>query len=269
MDEVKKFGELIFVLTLGTGAGISVERKYVEKLPKVNSKIEVIHKNYLPVPKRERKEHTELLQKSSNVLEIVVGDSKFGWSKAVDMYFEVITSKQYSDIEFVLINYDSVRPAGERLKTFGGFASGHKALSVMFEKINKIVKDKAEKTGEIWNKLKTIDCLDICTIIAENVVSGGTRRSAEIMFCDPDDDEVINAKGNIYYQDDRGDWVTNKEIEHRTLSNNTVFYHEKPTREELHNHFEKMRFSGEPAIGNFAEMLRRRADVQGGNPLTA
>lgn len=267
MDDVKKFSELIFVLMLGTGAGISVERKYVSKLPKVNTKIDIIHKNYSPVPKRQRKEHTELIEKSKDVLEIVIGDSKFGWSKAVDMYFEIVTSKQYSDVDFVLLNYDNVRPAGERLKTFGGFASGHVALQVMFEKINKLIKAKVKNLPEIqWHNLKPVDCLDICTIIAENVVSGGTRRSAEIMFCDADEKEVIEAKGNIYYQNDSGAWVTNKEIEHRTLSNNTVLYKARPTREELHNHFQKMILSGEPAIGNFEEMLRRRADVQGGNP---
>ena len=137
----------------------------------------------------------------------------------------------------------------------------------MFEKINKIVVDKAEKTGETWNKLKTIDCLDICTIIAENVVSGGTRRSAEIIFCDPDDEDVINAKGNIYYQDGEGKWITNTAIEHRTLSNNTVLYKERPSREKLHSQFQQMINSGEPAIGNLEEMLRRRADAQGTNPL--
>lgn len=267
MDDIKKFSELIFVLTLGTGAGISVERKYVNKLPKVNSKIDIIHKNYVPVAKRQRKEHTELIEKSRDVLEIVIGDSKFGWAKAVDMYFEIITSKQYADVDFVLLNYDNVRPAGERLKTFGGFASGHTALSMMFEKINNLIKAKVEKQSEvIWQSLKPVDCLDICTIIAENVVSGGTRRSAEIMFCDPDEKDVLDAKSNIYYQNDSGAWVTNKAIEHRTLSNNTVLYQKRPSKEELHNHFQKMILSGEPAIGNFEEMLRRRADVQGGNP---
>ena len=184
------------------------------------------------------------------------------------MYFDIITSKQYSDIEFILLNYDSVRPAGERLKTFGGFASGHKALSVMFDKINNIVREKATKSGVVWNNIKTIDALDISTIIAENVVSGGTRRSAEIIFCDPDDEEVINAKSTIYYQDDNGNWKTNTSIEHRTLSNNTVLYEERPSREKLHAQFQQMIASGEPAIGNLAEMRRRRPDAQGTNPLT-
>ena len=99
----------------------------------------------------------------------------------------------------------------------------------------------------------------------ENVVAGGTRRSAEIVFCDPDETEVLNAKSNLYINEN-GQWKPNQEVIHRSLSNNTVFYQERPTREQLHTQFETMRYSGEPAIANFKAMQERRADVQGGNP---
>lgn len=266
INEFTKFSEIFFVLMLGTGVGLSVQKEYVSKLPKINSKIEIIHKDYVAVPKNTRKEHTELKQINSTALEIEIGDSKFGWSKAIDIYFEIITSKQYSDIDYVFINYNNVRPEGERLKTFGGYASGHGNIKTMFRKIDKIFKNKRNINQQIWQTVKSIDCLDIATIIAENVVSGGVRRSAEIVFCDSDDEEVLTAKSNLYFQDENGQWKSNDAILNRMLSNNTVLYTEKPSRQMLHEHFEKIKVSGEPAFGNFAEMKRRREDVQGGNP---
>lgn len=266
MDDLSKFAEVFLVLMLGTGVGISVERKYVNKLPPINSNIEVIHKDYQAVPKSSRLEYTELKQKSSNMIEITIGDSRFGWHKAVDFYFDIVSSKHYSDIEFILFNYDNIRPAGERLKTFGGTASGFNSIKIMFEKINNIFTDKKQLNQQQWQKIKPIDCLDISTIIAENVVSGSVRRSAEIIFCDSDDKEVLEAKSNLYYQNNNGEWISNNKLLHRMLSNNTVLYNEKPTKSELVKHFELIKTSGEPSFGNMQEMLRRRPDAQGGNP---
>lgn len=266
MDDLHKFSEIFFVLMLGTGVGISVEKEYVSKLAKINSKIEIIHKSYEAVPKNQRKEYTELKLINNNAIEIEIGDSKFGWAKAIDMFFEILSSKQYNLIEYIFFNYNNVRPEGERLKTFGGYASGHNNIKQMFEKISNLFKRKRKKNKLQWQTIEPIDCLDISTIIAENVVSGGVRRSAEIILCDPDDIEVLNAKANLYYQDDDGNWIENKEILNRALSNNTVMYEEKPTRKELKDHFERLKVSGEPSFANLAEMKRRRPDAQGGNP---
>lgn len=266
IDSLKKFSEIFFVLMLGTGVGLSVEREYIRKLPKINSKIEIIHKAYEAVPASVRKEYTELKLINNNAIELEIGDSKFGWSNAIDMFFDILSSKQYVGVEYIFINYNNVRPEGERLKTFGGYASGHNNIKQMFEKIYRIFKDKRTVNYQQWQAITPLDALDIATIIAENVVSGGVRRSAEIVFCDADETDVLNAKANLYYQDDEGNWVENKQILNRSLSNNTVIYKKKPTREELHAHFEKLKVSGEPSFANFEEMKRRREDVQGGNP---
>ncbi len=266
IDSLEKFSEIFFVLMLGTGVGLSVQREYVNKLSKVNTTIEVIHKSYEPVDKDKRKEYTELKLINNNAIELEVGDSKFGWSKAIEQYFEIISNKQYNMIDYIFINYNNVRPAGERLKTFGGYASGHENIKLMFEKISKLITGKQRQNSLVWQKLETIDCLDIATIIAENVVSGGVRRSAEIVFCDHDDEAVLKAKSNLYFQDEKGNWKTDNTILHRQLSNNTVIHKVKPTREQLHRQFELLKVSGEPSFANFEEMKRRRDDVQGGNP---
>ena len=218
IDEFDKFSEIFFVLMLGTGVGLSVERKYIEQLPRINTGIELISKSFEAVPVADRREHTQLIYNNNSAVEIVIGDSKSGWAEAIGHYFDIITSKQFSDVKYIFVNYNNVRPAGERLKTFGGYASGHTAIKKMFEKMNKLFKDRAD--GELWYKARPLDALDLATIIAENVVSGGTRRSAEIIFCDPDETEVLEAKANIYNNVD-GEWVANQDILHRFLSNNT------------------------------------------------
>lgn len=264
MDDLEKFGEMFFALMLGTGVGISVEREFVEKLPRINTDINVIHKDYTPVPRKQRLEHTEITQPAHNVIQINVGDSKYGWNRAMDFYLDIVSKSQYGDVDFVLINYDNVRPAGEPLKTFGGFASGHGNLKAMFEKINAIF----SKLGGGWQHLKPIHVLDIATIIAENVVSGGVRRSALIVFTDPDETDVIEAKSDLYKQDAQGNWIENKDLLHRSLSNNTIKYYEKPSWKALKAHVETMRYTGEPGFDNMQNALKRRPDAVGFNPLT-
>lgn len=260
IDDLGKFSEMLLVLMLGTGVGLSVERKYIEKLPKINTNIEVIHKNY-----REntiKKEFTELITMGNDMVKIVIGDSRFGWAKAIEMFLEIKSSRQYSKVKTILLDYDNIRPYGTRIKTFGGHASGHEALQTIFEKIDAMFHHEKEQ----WVKIRPIHALDIATAIAEGVVAGGTRRSALIVYCDPDEPEVLEAKKNLYTQNEMGDWVIQKEISHRSLSNNTVLYEERPTREQLKKQFELIRYAGEPSFGNLAEMKRRRPDAQGGNP---
>lgn len=262
IDSFDKFSEMLLVLMLGTGVGLSVERKYIDKLPKVNSKIEIAHKNYKY--NNHKKEHTELLELSNNTLKIVVGDSRFGWAKALELFFNIITDKHYSNIENLIIDYDYIRPYGSRIRTFGGHASGHEALQIMISKIYSLFSGSNEK----WVKVKPIHALDIATSIAEGVVAGGTRRSALIVFCDEDDKEVITAKQELYIQDSMGNWEIDTSIAHRSLSNNTILYEQRPSIEQLKEQFELIRYSGEPSFGNLQQMRKRRSDAQGGNPLT-
>ena len=93
------------------------------------------------------------------------------------------------------------------------------------------------------------------------------RRSAQICMVDANDDEIINAKENLYKQVD-GEWVINKDIIHRQMSNNSIYYFEKPTREKIHWQMERMRYNGEPAFYNAEAGFKRRSDFIGTNPLT-
>jgi ribonucleoside-diphosphate reductase alpha chain/ribonucleoside-triphosphate reductase len=91
------------------------------------------------------------------------------------------------------------------------------------------------------------------------------RRTAEIALFDSDDEECIKAKTELYKQVE-GQWITNKDLLHRQMSNNSIFYKDKPTREKLHWQIEQMRYSGEPAFVSQIAGSKRRENFNGCNP---
>lgn len=265
LDGFNKLGELFYALMVGTGVGFRVLEEDVKYLPRIRF-TEVIHKEYEPRNKSERLESTALEYSNRNTRAIIhVGDSKEGWAQALRIYFDIITRKEYKHIISIEIDYDSVRPRGERLIRFGGTASGHESLKTMFSKFDKIVNNRIGDNA-LESKVRAVDMLDFANIIAENVVVGGVRRSAEIGLIDANDTETIQAKNGLYTQDSEGNWIPNEDILHRALSNNTIIHWEKPSKEFWKWQFDQMKFSGEPASYNGAEALRRNPNFKGTNP---
>jgi ribonucleoside-diphosphate reductase alpha chain/ribonucleoside-triphosphate reductase len=170
VDELESFRDIFYLLMIGSGAGLRIKKSDVEKLPKFRSDVDIIPMVYQPKDKKDRLESTELRFKTKNIAEVVVGDSKEGWVQSLDFVLKLLTASEYKHIHTILMDFNSVRPKGERLKTFGGTASGSEALINIFVKLEKILmKHREEKTY----KLKTIDALDIANIIGEGVVVGG------------------------------------------------------------------------------------------------
>ncbi len=265
MDDFNKFNELFYLLMIGTGVGFRVLKSDVEKLPAVRTDIQVIHEYYRPLPANQRQDNTAL-SFDGDIARITVGDSKEGWTQALDFFFRMLYSHSYVKITKIVFNYDHVRPKGERLKRFGGTASGHESLKVMFEKISLVIAKLGLEEGKSKCHLRPIHCLDICNIIGENVVVGGVRRTAEVGIIDASDEECIQAKSQLYYVNDHNEWIENKAISHRKLSNNSIFYESKPTREQLHWQISQMKQSGEPGFINAQAARKRRADFEGVNP---
>lgn len=264
IDNFEAFEELFYLSMLGCGVGLRVLKSDVEKLPKIRTDVEVIHKDYIQAPKASREDHTSL-HFSNDMVRIVVGDSKEGWMQALRYFFQIAYKSEYRNINFVLVDYDFVRPSGEKLKQFGGTASGHASLEKMFLKIDEVLKRAGSATGKNRVALRPIDCLDIANIIGENVVSGGVRRTAEIVLIDGDSEECVDAKTHLY-KEENGKWHIDPSISHRQMSNNSIFYNEKPSRERLHWQFGKMRYSGEPAWINGEAIQKRNKDRKGVNP---
>lgn len=267
IDNFKAYQDLFYLLMIGSGVGFRVLPRDVEQLPKIRTDVEVIHKYYEPVIRDERREYTDFDFDEDDVVTINVGDSKEGWIQSLEYYFKFLVDHAYRPIKRIIFNYDSVRPKGEKLKTFGGTASGHQSLKRMFTKIDKLLSQKPDRDLDDIKrvKLKPIDAMDIANIIAENVVSGGVRRSSQICLFSADDKDIAQAKSNLYVKKEDG-WVINPEISHRQMSNNSIFYEDKPAREQLSWHIKQMRYSGEPGFINAVEASRRRENFKGVNP---
>ena len=183
IDDPKAFDEAMYILLCGTGVGFSVEQKYVNKLPEIPEKLY-----------------------DSNTT-IVVKDSKEGWAKALRQIIALLYAG-----EIPKWDVSAVRPAGTRLKTFGGRASGPEPLVELFKYV--ISKFRAA----VGRKLHTIECHDILCKIGEVVVVGGVRRSAMISLSDLGDDRMAHAKAGNW-------WDGNGQ---RALANNSAVYEVKP-----------------------------------------
>ncbi len=168
LDNFNAFKDLFYLLMIGAGVGIRILKSDVNKLPKIRTDIKIIHESYSPTPKDKREDLTSITFES-NTAHIIVGDSKEGWVESLDYYLNILYKKEYRAVKTIIFNYNYVRPKGEKLKTFGGTASGYESLREMFYKIDKIVKINC---FDNLKKLRPIDCLDIANIIGQNVVVG-------------------------------------------------------------------------------------------------
>ena len=186
MNNKRAFSECLYILMNGTGVGFSCERQEIDKLP--------------PIP--------ESINPCDDT--IVVGDSKLGWAKA---FKKLLSSLWEGDIP--TIDYSRVRPAGARLKTFGGRASGHEPLKRLFDFVTETFVNAKGR------KLTSIEVHDITCMIGEIVVVGGVRRSALISLSNLTDKRMREAKIGAWYN----------ENPHRGLANNSVAYTEKPDME--------------------------------------
>ena len=183
VDSPRAFDETMYILMCGTGVGFSVERHCIEKLPIVN----------------------EDFHDTDTVIK--VGDSRPGWAKSLKELIAMLYTGQIPKFDV-----SEVRPAGARLKTFGGRASGPQPLIELFEFC--IQKFK----GAAGRRLYPIECHDIMCKIGEVVVVGGVRRSALISLSNLNDDQMAHAKS--------GQWWENEG--QRALANNSVAYKTKP-----------------------------------------
>lgn len=265
IDDFQAFRDLFYLLMIGSGVGVRILKSDVANLPKIRGNYKIIHEDYTAVEKNQREDNTSIEFTHNNCVRIVVGDSKEGWVQALDHFLSMVHASEYKNITTIIISYNNVRPKGEILKTFGGTASGYSSLKNMFAKIDKVIKKRGTIQDKERYKLRPIDCLDIANIIGENVVVGGVRRTAEIMLIDYDDTDCIEAKNKLYKQID-GQWIVDKDIIHRSMSNNSIYYRKKPTREQLKWQIEQMRYSGEPGWVNEESASKRRENMNGVNP---
>lgn len=184
VDSPRSFDESMYVLMCGTGVGFSVEKKYIDQLPRI----------------------TEVFEDTDTV--IVVADSKEGWAKSFRELITLLIAGQVPKWDV-----SRVRPAGARLKTFGGRASGPEPLVDLFEFTVATFKNAAGR------RLTSIECHDIMCKIADIVVVGGVRRSAMISLSDVTDERMRDAKTGAWWE---------RHGFRRLANNSAVYEHRKP-----------------------------------------
>ena len=252
IDSIKSLCDLFYLLMVGTGVGVRILPSDVEKLPTFRDNVTLFAQYNKNSTKQRGREYT-ITEQEDDMFVIKIGDSKEGWVDALRAYLNFMASP--SKCNNILIDYTEIRVKGATLSNFGGTASGYESIMDMFTKIHNVIQNGTFSSKPKNGRLRPIHCLDICNLIGQNVVVGGVRRTAEIAIIDPNDEECVHAKDNI-----------EPGMEHRYMSNNSIYQEEKPSREKIHELFNSIRTSGEPGIINVAEAKRRRSDFAGVNP---
>lgn len=204
VDSPRSFDEAMYILLCGTGVGYSVEQKYIEQLPRIS----------------EQFEDTDTV--------ITVADSKEGWAKAFRELVSLLIAGQVPKWDV-----SGVRPAGARLKTFGGRASGPAPLVELFEFTIRLFKSAAGR------RLTSVECHDLLCKVADIVVVGGVRRSAMISLFDCTDGRMSKAKFGAWWNDNP----------QRALANNSAVYENR-----------------RPDMGFFMEKWQELYDSKSGEP---
>lgn len=187
-ESFRDMAEIMYISMCGTGVGFSVESQNVQKLPQIK------------------------LQTGKKLKTHVVDDSKEGWASALILGME--TWGDGKDVDF---DFSKIRPAGARLKTMGGKASGPDPLIRLLNFTREVMISRQGK------RLSNLNAHDIICMIADCVVAGGVRRSALISLSDLDDQEIRDSKKGQFY-------LTHP---HRSLANNSAVYTEKPSTEQF------------------------------------
>jgi ribonucleoside-diphosphate reductase alpha chain len=187
-EKLEDFAEIMYLSMCGAGVGFSVESHICQKLPIIKNQTGKV----LPTH--------------------VVEDSKEGWCNALTLGLKTWFSGR--DINF---DFSKIRPAGARLKTMGGRASGPEPLKSLLEFARRKILSRQGK------RLSSLDIHDIICKIGEVVVAGGVRRTAMISLSDLDDEEMRRAKQGQFYLFEP----------QRQMANNSAVYKSKPKAQEF------------------------------------
>ncbi len=220
-SKLEDFAEIMYVSMRGTGVGYSVESQNVQALPQIK------------------------YQTGEKLADHIVADSAEGWANALTAGL-----KAWYDGKDISFNLSLIRPAGSRLKTMGGKASGPEPLRSLLAFARERVLARQGR------RLRNIDAHDIICKIGECVVAGGVRRSAMISLSDLDDTDVRDAKKGQFFMTDP----------HRSVANNSAVYMEKPGNEEFMDEWVALMKSGSGERGIFnrsgliKQLPKRRID---------
>ncbi len=298
IEKWSDLAELFYLLMLGSGVGFKCTPQMAAGLAPIRTDVQLILSPYHPVEVDYRLENTDARILENGFAKIYVGDSKEGWRDALMAYFDLLTKHEHEHIHTIKVSFNSVRPRGDRLKTFGGTASGPEPLMEMFQGFDDALKNKIDPhlapiqtDANGYGQVRPIHILDMGNLIGSNVVSGGVRRTAELFLFDVSDQEVLFAKYGIngFWTPEHlaqhhkvmakmrqlgmtiPDWMQGFDaqgsqprprIGHRRLSNNSVGFESQPAQDFIDLVFLMLQLDGEPGFINLEAAGRRRDNMQ-------
>ena len=252
---LEAFRDLAELCMCGCGIGYALSEENISKLPIVNTKINVIIDGTFGFfEKGHRLENTFVNSgDDGNPITIVVGDSRHGWTEAYYRLIEFAFSNQ--DELDITINISNVRPKGEPINGFGGVANPD-YLTTMFRHVS------YHLNLALNRKLNSIEITKILGEFAMVIEKGAVRRSASIAQFDSGDEAPVDAKLNLWKQDENGDWVIDPLDNCLRMANHTIMFNSKPSYQDILDSVNKQYLTGEGAIMYVPEAIARsNADI--------
>lgn len=298
INRMGAFCDLFELLMLGTGVGFRVHSKDINKLPRLINFPKITFEKYEPVEKYNREsETTAELSADNKTLYVEIGDCRQGWIDGLSLMFSAYTNEAsphsslkllgknevpWEEIEHIQYNVNSVRPMGERIKGFGGTASGPQALQGILTDVAGILNEIPRDGSTDITRIRSIDGMDISCAIARGVVAGSSRRSALICLFEEGDELCAKAKKGLYTDtnlahkayrsqsnntENIGASDLNKVKEFLLINPDLDVNHPKvdeflsemaPSVADLYPKFESVKTEGEPGFDNWARMVIMR-----------
>ncbi|MFP4692621.1 MAG: LAGLIDADG family homing endonuclease, partial [Halothece sp.] len=248
VDDWRAFGLMMDLAMMGCGTGAVLEEKYISQLPTIRNSLQVSVRGDLgTVLPEARQEETTVKITSPQTVKICIGDSRQGWVQSYQALLEIASQENLAQEINVEIDPSHVRPAGERLKGFGGVANPIK-IPELYPRLAKIL-NKAQ-----GRKLNAEECCLLIDEAAATVVAGNIRRSAGIRQFDADSPLL---KQNLWQPDENGNWHIDPERDALRMANHTRVYHRKPSLEDCVEAVRSQFYSGEGAIQYAPEAIAR------------
>lgn len=247
VNSPEAFGLMMELAMMGSGTGAILEKEQVAKLPKIYRSLNI--KSIDPIGKAENGgRDVTTVGFIGNDCYIEVGDSRQGWCDAYQALIDLAMSK--GDDLNLIVDLSQVRPAGSKLKGFGGTANPVK-LPTLFQKVSSLLSNAKGR------QLTPIECCLLIDEASACIVAGNIRRSAGMRQFSSDDQEAATAKLGLYSQDKDGNWRVDPVKENLRMANHTRCFHSKPSLQEVTDAVTLQVQSGEGAIQYVPEAIAR------------
>jgi ribonucleotide reductase class II len=250
VSDWRAFALMMDLAMMGCGTGAILEPSLIDRLPTVRNRLTVTMIGDIGKISLSHRQELTTVDRAGNRVTIHVGDSRQGWVESYKTLLELSSDDRFDDEVEVVVDLSNVRPAGEKLKGFGGVANPIK-LPDLYTRVTAIL-NKA-----IGRKLNSVECCLLIDEAAVTIVAGNVRRSAGMRQFESNDTLGSSAKDNLWQQDDHGNWRIDPERDALRMANHTRVFHAKPTLEECIAAVQKQYYSGEGAIQWAGEAVAR------------